>query len=139
MGVMTDDDDDDNDPVLAAHRRFYDAFAGGDVAAMEALWARRAPVSCAHPGTPWLYGRASVMRSWRRVLASGGPDVVPEDPAVFHAEELAYTIGVEIIGEARLAVTNIYIHEDGEWRMTHHHAGPIAAPEPPRAPPRILN
>lgn len=129
--------DDDDDPVLDAHHRFYAAFAGGDVEAMDTLWARRAPVTCAHPGAPWIFGRASVMRSWRKVLAGGGPDVVPDEPAIFHGDEMAYTIGTELIGDAKLAVTNIYIHEDGEWRLTHHQAGPIAPP--PESPPRVLN
>ena len=40
----------DADAVLAANLEFYRAFTMRDVAAMDALWARDAPVACLHPG-----------------------------------------------------------------------------------------
>ena len=40
----------DQDAVLAANLEFYRAFAARDLAAMDALWARRTPVACLHPG-----------------------------------------------------------------------------------------
>jgi hypothetical protein len=27
---------------------------------------------------------------------------------------------------AHLAATNVFVLEDGQWRMVHHHAGPLA-------------
>ena len=38
------------DAILFANEAFYHAFADGDSAAMEALWASQTPVCCIHPG-----------------------------------------------------------------------------------------
>ena len=51
--------------ILFANDAYYAAFADGDPAAMDALWARRAPVSCIHPGQTALTDRAAIMASWR--------------------------------------------------------------------------
>jgi hypothetical protein len=53
----------DSDAVLAANLEFYRAFTTRDVDAMEALWARQAPVACVHPGWPPLADRKAVMES----------------------------------------------------------------------------
>ena len=47
--------------VLAANEAFYEAFRQRDMAAMEALWAQHAPVTCIHPGWEALVGRADVL------------------------------------------------------------------------------
>ena len=60
----------DSDAVLAANLEFYRAFTTRDVAAMEALWARQAPVACVHPGWPVLADRDAVLESWRGILAN---------------------------------------------------------------------
>jgi ketosteroid isomerase-like protein len=40
-----------------------------------------------------------------------------------------------------LAATNVFVLEQGRWRMMHHHAGPLATPSraPTRARPSSLN
>ena len=55
----------DLEAVLASNRLFYRSFDNRDLASLEALWARRAPVACIHPGWPALHGREEVMLSWR--------------------------------------------------------------------------
>ena len=60
----------DSDAVLAANLEFYRAFATRDLAAMDATWARQAPVACVHPGWPALAERDAIMESWRGILAS---------------------------------------------------------------------
>jgi ketosteroid isomerase-like protein len=44
--------------------------------------------------------------------------------------ELAIVICYEGNGEqpAHLAATNVFVLEDDEWRIVHHHAGPLAHP-----------
>ncbi|MBV8937825.1 MAG: nuclear transport factor 2 family protein, partial [Alphaproteobacteria bacterium] len=54
----------DQDAVLAANLEFYRAFAIRDLAAMDALWARQAPVACLHPGWSALKDREAIMESW---------------------------------------------------------------------------
>ena len=60
----------DSDAVLAANLEFYRAFSARDLVAMDALWARQAPVICIHPGWPPLADRDSVMESWHGILAN---------------------------------------------------------------------
>ena len=60
----------DSDAVLAANLEFYRAFTMRDLGAMDALWARAAPVACVHPGWPALSDRDAIMESWRNILAN---------------------------------------------------------------------
>jgi hypothetical protein len=56
--------------ILFANDAFYTAFATGDLAAMDAVWARRAPVCCIHPGWTALNDRDAIMESWRGILGA---------------------------------------------------------------------
>jgi hypothetical protein len=60
----------DSDAALAANLEFYRAFATRDVAAMDALWARQAPVACLHPGWTALKDRDTIMQSWEGILSN---------------------------------------------------------------------
>lgn len=113
--------------ILFVNDAFYEAFKAGDLEAMEELWAKEAPVACAHPGWAPLYGREEVMESWQAIFASGGvpadlrcraPRVVPLGPD--HAMVLCY----EQVGQGLLLATNVFGKEAGKWRLLHHHAGP---------------
>jgi hypothetical protein len=35
------------------------------------------------------------------------------------------------VDPAHLAATNVFVLEHGDWRMTHHHAGPLSHPMRP--------
>ncbi len=131
----------DTAELLFANEAFYHVFRSRDLAAMEALWARRAPIACVHPGWHALHGREAVMESWDGILSN------PEAPSVDCRGARAHLLGelgvvlcYEIIGRSVLTATNLFLREDGAWRMVHHHAGPCgAAPaelaeEPPEEP-----
>ena len=116
--------------VLEANSAFYVAFLRRDVEAMDAVWARRAPVACIHPGYGVLRGRAAVIDSWRGILGSdASPKITCSDAAAHVLGEAAFVTCRELIGGGRLIATNIFVHEDGKWRMVHHQAAPVAAPE----------
>ncbi|MFP3344787.1 nuclear transport factor 2 family protein, partial [Halomonas sp. SIMBA_159] len=72
----------DDQEILFANAAFYAAFADGDLALMDRLWARATRVACLHPGWEPLIGRDAVMESWRAILASP-PDIECSDPEVF--------------------------------------------------------
>ncbi|MEK7245110.1 MAG: nuclear transport factor 2 family protein [Pseudomonadota bacterium] len=132
--------------VLFANDAFYTAFATGDLVAMDAVWARRAPVCCIHPGWAALNDRDSIMESWRGILnapagragssfigaptgATGGgrrPTAAIRcvRPEVFLLRDVAWVACHEVLPNGILIATNIFIPEDGAWRMVHHHAGP---------------
>jgi len=115
----------DEEAVLFANDRFYAAFAGRDVAAMEEVWST-GPVLCVHPGWQPLYGREDVLDSWRGILGEGSaPDIVCHAPRATVFETSAVVVCIEEVGGAFLCATNMFVRDDGEWRMCHHHAGPV--------------
>ena len=121
----------DTAELLFANETFYHAFRSRDLAAMEALWAQHAPIACVHPGWHALNTREAVMESWEGILSN------PEAPAIDCRGARGYLVGnlgivicYEIIRGSVLTATNIFLREDGTWRMVHHHAGPCGTPPP---------
>ena len=127
IGAMTD-----SDAVLAANEAFYRAFSAGDMVAMEALWARQRAVTCSHPGWAVLRGRDAVMESWRVILESPGrPQISCRDAVIDVIGDAAFVTCYEDVDQGILAATNIFVREDGAWRMAHHQAGPTAVQAAP--------
>ena len=119
----------DEQLVLVANQAFYDAFARRDVAAMEALWARRAPVTCVHPGWQALRGREAVLASWRGILQGPNPpDIGCAAPTAHLLGEAAFVVCTERLPGAELVATNYFVREDGTWKLVHHHASGVARP-----------
>jgi ketosteroid isomerase-like protein len=113
--------------VLAANQAFYAAFARGDLSAIEGLMAERVPVACIHPGWDALHGRDEVLASLRAILSgSGAPSISCVDPVAHVLGDTAYVICGESLDGSYLIATNIFVREDGVWRLCHHHAGPVS-------------
>jgi ketosteroid isomerase-like protein len=113
--------------VLEANESFYRAFSGRDVDALDRLWARRAPVACIHPGWDALDGREEVLDSFRAILGSGNsPRVRCTSAQARLLGEVAYVTCHEVLPAGRLVATNLFLLEDGAWRMVHHQATPLA-------------
>jgi hypothetical protein len=120
--------------LLAANAAFYQAFADGDIEAMDELWARSLPVACIHPGWPALHGRQDVMSSWRSILLDGTPPAIRADEARAALLGAAgYVVCIERIGDGSLMATNVFALEEGIWQIVHHQAGALApgAESPP--------
>ncbi|MCE9579025.1 MAG: nuclear transport factor 2 family protein [Deltaproteobacteria bacterium] len=113
--------------IVAANEAFYAAFRNQDALAMDALWARHAPVACIHPGWGALVGRDRVIASWLAIMAAGAPQVHCRAPRVQLLGEVAFVVCDELIDGNRLIATNVLVREDDEWRFVHHHAGQVAA------------
>jgi len=118
----------DEAAVLQANEAFYAAFAGRNMAAMDALWSREAAVTCIHPGWNVLSGREGVIESWEAILAN------PEQPRIVAGGATAQLLGEtavvicrELVSGNPLAATNVFIREEGRWRLVHHHSGPVYA------------
>lgn len=116
--------------VLAANRKFYDAFSAGSLPEMNALWAQRTPGSCLHPGATALLGRQAIMKNWQELLGSSRFELRCQDASVTVSGGFAIVLCYEGARDqpAHLAATNVFVREDGEWRMVHHHAGPLSSP-----------
>jgi ketosteroid isomerase-like protein len=113
--------------VLVANQSFYDAFAARDAGAMANVWAREHIVLCVHPGWAPLHGRDAVIGSWRAILGSSeSPDIAATDAAVVLLGDAALVTCLEHVADAKLAATNVFVLEQGEWRLVHHHAGPMS-------------
>lgn len=129
--------------VIAANEAFYEAFAERDVDAMDALWSSAASVACIHPGWAPLRGKEDVLESFRGIFANPRGPVVRASRATAHVlGDTAFVICFETVGGTRLVATNLFVLEDGEWLIVHHHAGPVADDEPSEEdepPPRDLN
>ena len=130
---MTDNPDTtDSDAVLAANLEFYRAFTTRDIAAMEALWAKVAPVACIHPGWPPLTERDAVIESWQGILGNpASPRIVCYDERVQLHGDVALVICEEELGGGTLIASNLFVREDGGWRLAHHQAGQLAVRRPP--------
>lgn len=130
----------DQDAVLAANLEFYRAFAARDLAAMDALWSREAPVACLHPGWTALKDREAIMESWAGILASpDAPRIACFDEEVFLYGDVALVVCEEELEGGTLAASNFFVREAGAWRIVHHHAGQIVRGQPERRRPSRLN
>ncbi|WP_207461758.1 nuclear transport factor 2 family protein [Azospirillum sp. SYSU D00513] len=119
----------DQDAVLAQHQAFYRAFALRDRPAMEALWAEKLPVSCIHPGWAALFGREAVIASWGDLMQSPAmPEIQARNERVTLYADTALVLCEEVLGGAVLAAANLFVRENGAWRLAHHQAGPVAEP-----------
>lgn len=126
--------------VLRANQSFYEAFARGDFAGMDELWARMVPVACLHPGAPLISGRGAVLDSWRRILDGVGTwKLVSREATVLLFGETAVVTCLEANGNqpAHLIASNVFVLEEDDWRLVHHHAGPLTQPVPARAVARV--
>jgi hypothetical protein len=112
--------------VAWANERFYLAFASRDIAAMEDAWARDVPVACTHPGWLTLHGRLDVLDSWRAIMANPAQArVVPGDTRVTLLGSTAIVHCREFVAGSAIVATNVFVLQDGEWRMVDHHGSPV--------------
>ena len=117
---------DDETAVLAANAAFYDAFNAHDVEAMEEIWARTVPITCAHPQQSAIEGLEAVMASWAAILGNEEQArVVGNAERALVVGDLGLVAGREFVAGVPIVVTNVFLREDGDWRICHHHAGPV--------------
>ncbi|NVB41351.1 nuclear transport factor 2 family protein [Pseudenhygromyxa sp. WMMC2535] len=111
--------------LLRANREFYRAFAAGDFVAMDRIWADHAASLCIHPGWALLRGRDRVMASWRDILRRP-PQVRARDEVAELLGEVGVVICTELLPGVELVATNVFVREEGRWRLLHHQAGMVA-------------
>ena len=75
-------------------------------------------------------GRDVVMESWDGILANhNGPTFAIKGAAASIFEDTAVGICYEEFDNATMVATNVFVREEGEWRIMHHQAN--ASPPPP--------
>ena len=119
----------DQTSVLFANDAFYVAFMNHDTKAMGDLWAKAPTISCIHPGWNYLLGRDAVIKSWNNILTNyDGPSFTIEGAKANIFKGMAVVICYEVFKMATLVATNIFVFEEGVWRIMHHQAS--ATPPP---------
>lgn len=124
--------------VLEANRAFYAAFEARDLEAMGEVWERSERAAVTHPGWPTLRSWAAVAESWRRIFENT-PYIqffLTEEEVVVAGEAAWVTLyenilqevgGRQALGDARVAATNVFVHDGDRWRMVVHHGSPVVA------------
>lgn len=113
--------------VLSRNRAFYAAFRQRDLSGMDDLWAQNATVACIHPGWQPIRGRQQVMASWRAILGQdNAPRIECQSATASIFGETALVLCEELLDDGKLVATNLFVREEGEWRLCHHQAGPVA-------------
>ncbi|HLF78292.1 MAG TPA: nuclear transport factor 2 family protein [Dehalococcoidia bacterium] len=117
----------DEAEVLQANEAFYRAFNQKDPAAMEHAWSRADNLGCLHPGWNVLRGREAVLDSWNGILANPAqPRIVVGGAEVTLLGDVALVVCRELVAASPLAATNVFVREDGAWKLLHHQSGPVA-------------
>ena len=113
---------------------------------MAECWEHSDRVTVTHPGWPTLAGWASVAGSWEgifsntpfiqfvlteeRLLVAGSVAVVTLDENILQGtgstEKVPPRDAAELSGPA-FAATNVFVHDQGRWRLVHHHGSPVNA------------
>lgn len=113
--------------VLFSNEAFYLAFSQKDLAAMDSIWSRTAPLVCVHPGWRRLTERKAIMDSWRRILEN------PDQPGMDFLEPTAHDHGTVVLVTCYEALpngvclaTNGFVYERERWQMVLHHSGACA-------------
>ena len=111
--------------VLEVNRAFYHAFSAGDFLTVKQTWSRSDQITVIHPGSVALHGYEAVMASWELIFKNSGPhEIKCTNERVYLTAASAYVVCNEVFLEGQLVATNIFVIEDGLWRMVHHQAGP---------------
>jgi len=119
----------EKESVLFANERFYAAFNSKDMGAMRKLWSTERIV-CAHPGWLPIFGREEVMASWEAILAEpSNPQIQNKSAEASIYGDYAIVICIECVGDSNLCATNSFMKVDGDWKLFHHHAGPVKVQE----------
>ncbi len=109
---------------LFINEAFYQAFRARDLAVMEDLWAREAPVVCIHPGWAAIVDREEIMRSWRGIFENpDSPKIFCRRPQAFSLGEAMLVVCYEEMESGLLVAANIYRREKGGLKIVHHQAG----------------
>jgi hypothetical protein len=67
-----------------------------------------------------------VLRSWHDILsAPQRPAIQCMDPQAIAFDRAGMVICREVLAGGLLIATNIFVTEQGIWRMVHHQAGPL--------------
>jgi hypothetical protein len=63
--------------------------------------------------------------SWQQIFENSSThDIRIINARAYTLGDIAYVVCNEVFPEVQLIATNIFLLEDGKWRIVHHQAGP---------------
>jgi ketosteroid isomerase-like protein len=119
--------------LLAANRRYYEAFEANDLDAMSAVWERSSRAICTHPGWATLEGWGQVASSYFALFQGGNhTQFVLTRERVHVAGDAAWvSLDENLLGDqggVTVATINIFVRgAGGGWRMVCHHGSVVAS------------
>ena len=124
----------ESDGVLAANRRYYEAFEAKDLDAMSDLWERSDRAICTHPGWATLEGWGPVAASFF-ALFQGGQQiqfVLTRERAIRSGDIAWVSLDENLLGDqggVTVATINIFVRGPGPdgWQMVCHHGSVVQA------------
>jgi ketosteroid isomerase-like protein len=123
---------DDSEVVLAANRRYYDAFEGRDLDSMSDLWERSDRVVCTHPGWATLEGWGAVAASFFALFQNGQQIqfVLTREKVNVSGTTAWVTVDENLLGDqggVTVATINIFEFDpmSDRWRMVCHHGSVV--------------
>lgn len=120
--------------VLRANDEFYRAMESMDLEKMQAVWLHEDWVRCLHPGWDLVLGWEAVEVSWSTVFQSTVQmRVAISRPLVHVFRDTAWISCIEHVTStieddfmtALVEATNIFVRQEAQWRMVHHHTTPL--------------
>jgi ketosteroid isomerase-like protein len=120
------------DEVLAANRRFYEAFEARDLDAMSDVWEHADRVVCTHPGWRTLTGWQAVVASWFALFTNDQRlQFIVTDERVTAVGDAAWVSCNENVLDlgagGTVAALNVFVRGPGGWRLVAHHGSVVAA------------
>lgn len=118
--------------VLAANRRYYEAFEGRDLDAMSDLWERSERAFCTHPGWATLEGWGAVAASYFALFQNGAQlqFVLTRERATVIGDAAWVSVDENLLGDqggVTVSAVNLFVYDDGDWRMVCHHGSVVQA------------
>ena len=128
---------DATEAVLAANRRYYEAFEAKDLDAMSDLWERSDRSVCTHPGWVTLEGWGSVASSFFALFQNGQQIqfVLTRERATVQGDTAWVSLDENLLGDqggVTVATINIFVKASTPgraqpWRMVCHHGSVVQA------------
>lgn len=122
------------DDVLAANRRYYEAFEAKDLDAMSDLWERSDRALCTHPGWATLEGWGAVAASYFALFQNGHQIqfVLTREKAVVSGQTAWVSLDENLLGDqggVTVATINVFVRDPDHsgWRMVCHHGSVVQA------------
>ncbi|MDQ1420143.1 MAG: hypothetical protein QOJ52_2105 [Acidimicrobiaceae bacterium] len=122
--------------MLAANRRFYEAFETCNMDDMSDLWERSDRSTCTHPGWATLRGWGPIAASFFALFQGSRhmQFVLTQERAEVVGDLAWVSVDENLLGDqsgATIAAVNIFVHADGGglggkgWRLVCHHGSVV--------------